>query len=161
MEILSQLESLGEAVNNLTDDDLNSGGCCVYAALVSEKLKSLGYRARGAVVTWRHCNSIAQARNNFVKDASNMREWNDGGVVFSHVITEFYIGKDRYHVDSDQVVKASPKFKYDRVIPGRLKIKEMKALASKSEGWNDRFDRDFIPEIEQLVEAYLTAKVGV
>lgn len=148
--IIKQLQKLGKVANRKVDS-INSGGCCVFASLVIERLSEFGIPARGIVVTFGYTkHSIAVARR-CINDIGDIEEWSKNGISFNHIAVEFFIDKQRYHFDSDGVCEAAPRFRGDRIHAGRMKLKELKTLAANPKGWNPTFDRHDIPMLRDLV----------
>lgn len=156
----AKLQALGAAVNELTDDDVNYGGCCVYAALVGRELEKLGIPARGVVCSYGPGN-VDEARNN-VKSVEDTRAWNRAGIYFNHVGLEAKIGGRYYLIDTDRMNPAGEK-RLGRgrnpICEGRLSVDELEKLAGIGhdnetefkDGWNSRFDRDYIPAMREVV----------
>lgn len=151
--LIDKLDTIGCVVNN-DIRNINCGGCCVFASIIVEKLTSLGIRSRGIVVDYSgNKNSLAFARNFVVNDAGNLDEWNQAGINFNHVAVEFVVDGTRYHYDTNGVTLAHRTFRCDTIHAGRLKLKELKALASAKHGWNPSFNRDNIPLIKEIVDS--------
>jgi hypothetical protein len=149
-EVKSFLTNLGKKINS-DFPCLNMGGCCVYAALIAEKLKENGVNANGVVVAcFDSPFSVAVARKG-VNDIGSLREWNDNGVAFNHVVLEFTVEGKRFRYDSAGVVEAKNGFRGDPIYSGRLKLKELQALAT-SDGWSTRFDRKDIPKLKKIID---------
>lgn len=144
------LRKAGARANEISEDTLNYGGCCVYAALVGEHLQKLGITV-GAMVRGRnpHLN-LADVRQN-VRDVGDTSEWNNNGVYFRHVGLEYVISGRAYHCDSDYVTSADSHPSLCDVHAGRLTVDEAKKLASTENGWNWMFDRELIPAITAAV----------
>lgn len=139
--------------------DVNYGGCCVVAAAVAEKLQYVvPTRVRVASFLGAGDRNVSTAANN-VGDIGNGWEWHQNGIFFSHVIVEFdHLGRT-YHMDSTGVKQAKnvdPSFGYE-LYDGHLPIHAAKALADEPSNWNNRFDRDHIPFIKNIVREHMQA----
>lgn len=151
-ELKSQLMSLSEQINDLTDGTTNWGGCCVVAAVVGKRLQEKGVEVRGVVATWQGDTLIGKQ----VEDRGKPRAWARVGIYFNHIGLQIKAGNRWYYYDSEGI---KPRKRGNNtlpagdwpVIPGNLTIDEVAALASNADGWNEAFPRDKIPAIEELV----------
>jgi len=148
--LFARLKQLGEDAQRLTGYTLNSGGCCVYAALVGEELEKLGITVEGKVTT-RSDLSLDEAKN----ESTWPNNYN-----FYHVYLYFTVDGTRYVYDSDnlhevQEGNGAPDPWQDEPAEGSLSIAEMQALASKASLWNSWFPRRKIPALRKLVHEEL------
>lgn len=148
--INATLRKLGDRVNDLTEGNLNYGGCAVYAALVGAALQRIGLTVGGVVRGWSDGTNVADARHNVAK-VGEARQWNRNGIHFNHVGLEYVIGPKAYHYDSDYLTPAQSHPNLQRAYPGRLTVDELEALASNAPNWNHIFNRKLIPQIEAAV----------
>ncbi len=154
MDLVKTLNRLGKDVMQKYPL-INYGGCCVYASMVSIELRKKGIAARGIVSSYyaETCDTTIDEARKKVRE-NNVFEWNSNGINFFHVGLEFdYKGKTR-HYDSTGVCVAKKKLDKMPIYAGRLTHAELKALASKQDGWNSRFDRKNIPALRKLVRSY-------
>lgn len=143
-------------------NDLNSGGCAVFAYEVAKKLKEQGIDAVGVVAMssfsldddWPNVSDV----RNRLYDVSDAEEWYDNGVIFSHVGVEFELDGMKYHYDSSGVQPVQPWLNRQdwKVLDGRLEIDDLKALADVPSNWNTWFNRNQIPKMQQLVKYTLS-----
>lgn len=153
MSIIRKLNKLGRAVSERYPY-INNGGCCVYAALVAEALIYHKINCSGIVASWDAGDiSIDEVRANVRKNA--LDEWEYNGVLFSHVGLEFEHNGRIRHYDTSGAKFAKKNFDGMKVYKGRLRIDELKKLASKRQGWNESFNRRHIPAIREMVKEYL------
>jgi len=154
MDLVRTLNQLGKDVKQKYPY-INNGGFCVYAAIVSTELRKKGIDARGIVASWMAEDSsttIDEARKH-VK-GNTVSAWNRNNIYFYHVGLEFeYKGKTR-HYDTKGVKMAKAKFDEMDIYKGRLTHAELKALASRQDGWNSQFNRKDIPAIRKLVRSH-------
>jgi hypothetical protein len=152
-----QLDSLGREVNRRFNK-INNGGCCVYAALVAACLAKRGIVATGIVAGPQEKDrptNIDEVRK--ALPVTNRKDlWNDGGVIFSHVGLELAGKNGVWHYDSNGMQKAGPTLDCMPIYEGRLRLNEMQELADEIAGWNDMFDRKFIPAIAATVKHYVS-----
>lgn len=149
----ASLRQLGVDACRLTDDRLNLGGCCVFAFLVANKLAEKGIKARGVVFNRHSDIPLYHARP---KNSNSVWAWNDNGVAFEHVALEFRLGRDKRMIfDSNGFhypeVGIPP---YGKPLKGYLSVKELEGLAEDT-NWNCMFDRNQIPDLQELVETSL------
>lgn len=155
MDITEKLNHLGEVVYSRWPY-INHGGCCVYAALVAEELVKHNIDSVGIVAAYDAAGtakSIDTIRSNIRKNTVD--EWQSNGVSFNHVGLEFKIKGRKKHYDTRGVVKAALRFDSMPIYKGRLKLDDMKKLASRRAGWNSSFNRRNIPALRQLIKEHL------
>lgn len=160
MSLIDKLDKLGwEAGNKI--DSLNSGGCCVFASLVANRLSAAGIPVRGIVAMRRHRYDVEpeevdidEARKN-VSNVAYDEEWEDNNVHFSHVGLEFELEGKLYHYDSHGVKEAGRTLDNMPIVRGRLYPEELEALASVPTNWNYWFNRNQIPKLGKLVDKHL------
>lgn len=155
------MASIMDKLNNLaaqlrTIDCVNFGGCCVVAAYAAIALQRLGLDPRIRVGdNYRdNYNAITEIRNNNQSPVT-IHDWHDNGVYFGHVIVEFDYG-NTYHFDAGGVTPArdvDPTFNYD-LYTGSLTVDEAKVLADAMDCWNRMFDRNDIPRLRSLIDAF-------
>lgn len=160
------LKDLGKEVN-CSITNVNYGGCCVYASIVSEQLVRKGYGV-GGVCSWYGYSEmdIDSARNNILRDqdcrrffAQNQyihKLWEDQGVNFGHVATAVFLQNGRRILhDSVETVLAKTtqvEFRKKPIAKGFLYPNEMKALADDSSEWNPDFNRKQIPAMKRIIK---------
>ena len=149
------LQLLAEKINKEIKN-VNNGGCCVFASLVSERLKD-HYDVKINVYGNDSYKSIDEVRPAIKKNT--LSEWNNKGIYFAHVVTEFKFKNGvKKEFDSTGIYKpnGSIAYCYDRT-KGNLTLKETKALASKRAGWNNAFDRTQIPTMRKIINTFFDA----
>lgn len=153
--IVEKLRKMGDEIQTAIPW-INHGGCCVYAAAVCNALSELGYTAWGVVLD---CDS--EGDMNQIKQKHNPlspRDWNDHGVKFMHVVTQFEENDGTIWThDSTKTVSDERAFEsmWSEVRPGYLTIPDLVELASHNKGWNSMFDRGKIPLLLRLVTKHL------
>lgn len=168
--LLKMLNDLGKDVE-LNINNLNRGGCAVFAAHVGYHLK---YRAGINNVRLRVGHSWAgddyiipavdEVRTN-VHPNANAADWSAAGLNFGHVILEFTTGKVKKttrHYDSDGVTGCSNvtnNFGFS-LHPGSMTVEEGLQIASEQEGWNRQFNRDQIPQLISIIDKHFAAYVN-
>lgn len=161
MSIIKKLNALAESVTDEVED-LNYGGCGVFAAMVAKFLNDKGIPA-----TCFACyspgrgdpgNSITEARK-LVEDVGDCSEWEDNGVSFYHVGVEFKHRGRMYFFDSHGVVAPADEFHGIPVQEGRLTLDEMEAMAERPHNWNRWFNRQQIPHLQSLVKEHLNERI--
>lgn len=136
-------------------DNINRGGCCVFAALLGRKLIKLGIPAWGVALSrnkkWE--TSVAEARRE-VQERYNVYDWNYNGVSFDHVGVRFKLEGKYYQADSMGVQRVSPTLRDWQVLAGRFTIDEFEAFAKSNRGfWNEEFHRKTgIPAIKRAIK---------
>jgi len=159
MNLVRRLNALGKEIN-ARYENINCGGCAVYAALVAEELVKLGVNVRGITASYRMRADldIDKVRPKITK--GNPREWSDNGVFFGHVGLEFEHNGKLRHYDSNGVKAKGTRLMELPIYNGRLTPKELKTIAGTDEGWNTTFNRRHIPTIRRMVKEHM-AKVDM
>jgi hypothetical protein len=162
--LTAQLRALGDAVNRTTRDNINYGGCGVYAAAVARRLIELGVQAEVVVPTpWnpeRGPKSVNDARNNLSNAEPGKDDWEGVGLRFSHCAVRFKHNGRWYMHDSESTKPGRSTFGGEdgdsyEALPDGLTPDEMQRCADEDDAWNDSFDRDLIPEVLDLVQQKL------
>ena len=156
---MNLIERLSTECNFISD--IHKGGCCVFAALVSEQLVMRGMRHAIKVAGACYSKPMPKYMKNDKKHGikNSRRNFNEdpwrpddafADVHFMHVFIS--IGKiwfDNNEARSDRVV---PTFSQNTfVYNGALTLEETMALAAEN-SWNPTFDRDYIPELRQKIQ---------
>lgn len=133
-------------------DQINSGGCAVFATLAypfiskyfdNIKVRTIHYHGRSS-------DDIDQTRINILENDKSVyckQNWWDLSI--NHVMLEFEADGELYLLDSEGVQKriGFEKRSGHTVCKGSFTYKEIEALSSKGSGWNTCFDRDQISNI--------------
>ena len=146
------LSSLGEEVDFLFDN-VNYGGCCVYASIVGKHLKKLGMQVRGKVVGGRFDHQVLDVdriRRRINIQTPKMIDWSSEGLCFNHVaVSVFYEDKWLIHDTTNTEVEGSD-FGGRILHKGSLTTHDLTCLAMET-GWNPDFDRAQIPDMTQFI----------
>lgn len=157
MDIIEALNVLGKRINRWYPN-INSGGCCVYAAMVAEELHKRGVDV--CIIVAAECSDDDEGHNadlNYLErniKSNSKADWNNNGVFFNHVGIEFRIGDDIYHYDSNGVHPEDVMLDCWRLYEGRISIETAKSLAEEAEGWNTTFNRKSIPSLRLHVSNF-------
>lgn len=141
-EVMSQIYSL------------NKGGCCVYAALIAQRIRKYFpfVRVYLRVIDDMRKATIYGARQN-VK-ANTLECWNSNGLEFGHVMLQIRYKDVNLLCDSEcmeNYKSALESLPYWIVMhSGSITIKEALEL-SKDNHWNHEFDRRQIPELKRII----------
>lgn len=133
---------------------INSGGCCVFASLLGDVIRKIydDVPVRFAVYSFDTANKdINKIRFN-VNDNS-VREWEQCGLDFYHVLMEFKYKNRWYLCDAlDGIDTYAPKSYRNsgKRYKGSLTLTEVKELAADTR-WNPAFDRRLIPQLEDTI----------
>ena len=153
MNLLESLTALGNKINRYYPE-INSGGCCIYAAIVGEELLARNIKTRIVIAHW--CRT--KVNIDYVRKSSNpstMEDWTDNDIHFNHVGVEFKYRRTWYSHDTDITVKSREgRLGGFFLYPGRLTVDEAKTLASSEHGWNSTFDRNNIPRIRNHIHKF-------
>ena len=149
MDLIKGLNRLGVAANR-NFPYLNCGGCAVFAYLVGQELHNRGVEVYGIVAAYgAGKRAIGDIRKRVtVKD---MADWQNNGLMFNHVGLAFKHNKKWYHYDSNGVHLKHRELLGMTLYRGRMKLEEVGRVAMDPEGWNDCFDRDGIPRLQQSI----------
>lgn len=153
-------------------EDLNCGGCGVFAAEVAQYLQRMGYATRIACSTgcWGFGGQNIDAMRERIMRTNNGRctasDWHNNEVSMSHLAVEYdYTTKRgrtvrRFYESAQGDRPASKTMTTDgwnefRVCEGRFTVAEMRDLADYVPAWNPRFERSQIPKLRKLVRKHL------
>lgn len=160
----SKLETFLFEIQNAVADihNMNAGGCAVFAGLVSRRLNKIGFKAKvrvgDVIYDSKEKNRLKDAKK---KGARRMGDFGKHGICFWHLIVEITDGKQKYHFDSESLIKAKKNlalFPQAQVYNGALNSAETLILA-RSKGWNWMFNRKQIPTlIKRLNEVFARAE---
>lgn len=166
-DLFQRLADLGGRANQLCNNRLNHGGCCVYATLIAEQLEKMGLATELVVCNmpdgiWTSpmpTKTITETRlflNSAGLCVGDSMNWQQHGqVYFNHVLVRFLHEGELYLLDSNEVTFDATQFRGMTVLPGGLTIIEGLALSHNRFNWSSRFDRKYIPSLAQLVNGEL------
>lgn len=163
--LLHKLRALGRAAEDATNGSINYGGCGVYAAAVAKRLEALGLEVECVTPVGRYggAPNISDARANLLDmgvspESATAEDWWEAGVCGYHVGVRFMYNGRWYTHDTSRTLRGRDMcggaMKFNCTEDG-LTPDEAHAMASDERGWNSRFDREFIPDVRELVEEYL------
>jgi len=152
-------KSVFKALRKIQNDvshihDMNLGGCGVFAYIVGEELKKIGWEVE--IVTPSYGGIPSKVRRH-VKNNSP-EEWSNNGLSRNHLAVRFKTPKGVvYTYDSDRLDKGGSKFgwfEYDCEYPfgEGLTVEETKEMCKTGKGWNRTFNRKQIPEIRSTIK---------
>lgn len=143
-------------------ENINCGGCGIFAYLVAEKLQNLGLDVE--IVTPVDSWSVAANRvRHRIKNPVDAHEWSDNGLSRAHLAVRFKTKTGNiYTYDSETLYKGGSLFgkrlyRTNRRFGTGLTIKETKAMCKRVEGWNREFNRTEVPEIRRKINQFLGA----
>lgn len=151
-----RLDDLGRRVNFLFPY-INSGGCCVFAAIVTAELQRLGIPARGIVASYNPENHIDKVRPKI--NSNSLDEWRENGINFTHVGVEYEIDGTIKHYDSNGVREEGKRLMSWYIYKGRLLLEELKELSRTGRGWNNQFKRKDVPALKRVIKEELRSLV--
>lgn len=156
MQLIPLLNRLSRTTKSLFPR-INSGGCCVFAALVGEELRKKGINVHVVVGAWNHnevAKPIEEVRQN-IPDAwvADHRLWRAEEIYFVHLGLEIETRRGRVLYDANGVQANRGELDGCGLYNGRMKLDDAKALADNPHAWNDTFDRSDIPRLKFLVES--------
>lgn len=153
-----------KVLNELADDlsycfsYINEGGCGAMAAMVGKHLERMGVVCD--VATPDYSLPAGKIRNT-VSDRGDVADWDDNGLSRSHLAIRFRVGPKVLLWDSDNGVKdVLPRWAMTANTMGfGLTISECDWISNNNvEGyWNDTFDRDQLPDMQDMVDNALSA----
>lgn len=160
-DLPGELKKLGQRVNRHYPT-VNSGGCGVYASLVSQQLRQLGLRPRVLVAGYEEIWFLNDIRT-VMKDQKNptLDALNNRGIYVGHLFIQFnWQGKTWIH-DTDHTIDnfKGPRLKQWVFYKGHLTVGEVTSMAASTTGWNESFDRDQIPFLESRVDRFFKGKI--
>ena len=154
-DLIGHLDAIGKETT-MHIDSINSGGCCVFAALVAKHLSKYVPVQIRVASSWSESLVALGVVRKKVPDPYNIHHWTDNGVGFSHVFIEFRHKGKSYIYDSNGVQEKTepcdPTFGYP-TFPGSLTLAEATKFAmNKNSGWNKMFNRRQIKKLEKIVD---------
>lgn len=164
--VFSRLQKLMDKASTI--NNLNYGGCCVFASLAADLLQHIP-SVRNVCLRVAHW-SAADSSNTAIEDARKqiievgeplyqpLSWYLYGDITFGHVIVEFEYRGHRWHFDSEHLVESSGEMECEFSSPlygGKLKIEDGLELGIASDDWNTCFDRDNIPVVKQMINTCL------
>lgn len=157
MSIIQALRQLG-ADTGATVDNLNYGGCGVYARHVTRALQALGINARGRIVSYSH-RDLDQVRAMY--GMVGREAWRGSGFHISHVVVEFEHDGKTWRHDSTLTAEADILDKWDGdggrgpLLPGVLTLAELEDMTNDRTDWNPSFWWGDCFRIAALVDSFL------
>lgn len=142
-------------------NNVNRGGCGVYAVELAKRMKKLGFTDMKLRVyglpepnNRRPVNVTSVEREVFADNPpDNMYEWNDNGVYFCHVRMEW--GSRVWDVEGDEAAKTDKIWNEDYPrYPGSISLKAMNRLAAEKTCWNPTFNRTQIPLMRRIMDKH-------
>lgn len=144
-----QILKMCQVINNQIED-INNGGCGVFAYLMGTALNKFeNCEARVRVVNYwdkpeTEINSLVP------KDKSDPKNWHENGVHFNHIILEVKLNNKVFLIDSEGLYEDS-----DRIIKGSIPVHFIKRVVSGPKGWNVWFNRNHIPHMAKLIRKFV------
>lgn len=171
--ILRLIKDVNNQIANV--QRLNSGGCGVYAALMTTQFKKYGIDAAGRVLTPSHRRylkepNIIDTTRDLTKTCSTRvtrsRVW-ASNVGLYHVIGAIKIDNSSNEILFDSTLISSRRkvnfpFWGDElpIFNGHLSTEELAELAAVREIWNPVFNRRQIPKIRKIIDSCFVKHLG-
>lgn len=136
--------------------DMNYGGCGVFAYIVGEELKKIGWEVDIVTPSYGRGGIPSKIRR-YVKNNSP-DEWSRNGLSRAHLAVRFKTPKGVvYTYDSDCLNRGGSKFGWfewlcEYPFGEGLTVEETKEMCKTGEGWNQTFNRKQIPEIRSTIK---------
>ena len=164
-KLVEALEKLGAEVSENVEQ-LNCGGCGVYAWLVAKALTKLGLKTEVVATNMGWFKKPDEIDLNALRaqlaegnmSLKTKRHWEMLGAEFAHVGVRLKVGKKYYVADANAVNPGKTRLASYKVYKGAYTLEEAEAFAKEARGWNSWFDRKQIPTIRKLVNKYLSPK---
>lgn len=160
MDGINKLRILSARINRI-DPKVNSGGCCIVAAVVAKQLcRFIPVKIRVINHAGRGNKSIIKAR--YKVGYNEVSEWNENGIYFGHVLLEFKVNGVTHYWDTETFAPAiHSKYTRWKLHPGALTVKEAWELGNDTDGWNDSFNRDNIQTIRNAVYHFFKYSINM
>lgn len=159
IKTLAQLKSVVEAMQYAVAgvEDLNSGGCGVFAAIACNRLRKLGLDPVVRVGDGgADPDALIEALDSGAKDLCDL---NNNGIYFDHLIVEVKWRGRYYHFDSETFGLADDEkcgvYDTTPLLDGYLTPEFVMKVARDTYGWNHWFDRSKIPAMIKNIRYYL------
>lgn len=158
-----KLEQTAAALTAVVDH-INVGGCCVVATIVGNIIESQVNDAKVLVLSTRN-TTVESAGVNLECDYEgnySVDELQANGLWVTHMLLEFELDGITTYFDTDLGVFEHYNAVYDQYgwdcdVVGEVSLQEATSWAAEPEAWNDAFDRDTIPMLEDVATALLAA----
>lgn len=161
MKIQSFLKKLRDFGKDVEDniENLNWGGCGVYAYLFAQRLKELGIETAcfTSISSYRNepkTNVEEVSKKLKTKNYITMKDWYEHDVEFNHVGVVFWYNGETYLHDTEKTVKYNRNFKDFILFEGFLDIDDVKNIAIQPDNWNTDFDREQIPLLKEMIQQF-------
>ena len=148
--MLDNINSIVQKLDN-TIDNINCGGCCVFAESLFPYMTELGLTPKIKLLDhcWNDNRGLSEIRQN-VDDNLSYSDWCRNGVAFAHIVIEFKYYDELYIVDSTGVVLACDfDAKNCTIRDGAFSYEEARSFSEESNGWNPWFSRSDIKKIKK------------
>lgn len=158
MSIISKLKKFGRGVTK-DHPNLNFGGCGVYAYILGEHLKKMGFEVK-CFATQEELLFDSLTYKKFIlsnRQGMSIWDWENYGVDFNHIGLAVKVEKYWYLHDANitkRFYKTTKEFDGEYLLPEFFEVDVIKKIASKPYGWNPQFNRNEIPLIKKKVKEF-------
>lgn len=161
---------INSIAQNLTDinhviPNLNRGGCGVFAHALGSELEKNGFDVKiislGFSRPFFNPNDIVENLKRTNKEVSPYT-LHQNGMGLCHLLVEVNDGDERIYLDSNGInvpVEEDDVIEFqDRCffIDGRMSVEDCGIIANIESGWNNAFDRTFVPKVYDFVKKKLS-----
>jgi len=149
------LSTLNTVLSSIEEnfDYVNYGGCACVAAMIAEQVRTVYpvMRITSCGSDLYHHPNLDEIRS-LVSNPLDKYLWLDNGLRFDHVWVEICVDDQWYALDSTGVKPVGEMYDdWERPAAGSFTLEEIESLAYQP-GWNDTFNRDQLPAIEQVIQ---------
>jgi hypothetical protein len=147
-KVLEKMQHVNTVIPNL-----NCGGCGVFAHALAAELEFKGLKPKIAVISNRDVPKLSDDFAEKVLKEKNVltaRELNASGADIAHMMV--YLEEEGLYIDSEGVytsLRESGWSGYRHQF--NMSVEHTCTIVESPDGWNSRFDRNFIPKIYQIV----------
>jgi hypothetical protein len=160
--LLARLTELGELVQR-EFLHVNHGGCCVYAALVADKLQSLKPQTHPGIKIFGDNNGgVAEdfCIEGWLKNypRASLKDWVASGLEVHHAVLQVSFGGRLWYADCDGVTQNLCSFRrgypiYKGTLPVKVAL-EFALRGDTAHFWNEAFNRCQIPRMRHIIDDF-------
>lgn len=159
MITIDELNDLAAIVSK-SIKNINWGGCCCFASVVGARLRE-HFPVEIVVYSDRVDEDVTIDSARLGVKYNVPAEWHSNGIWFGHVVVEYI---DEFGIirlmDSDGVCNSDDVISGGTTrVNGYLTILEATELAAVSSGWNNHFDRNQLPQMQQIINDFFDQRL--
>ena len=145
--MIKELCTIMQALNKEVDN-INYGGCCVFAESIYPYLVNLGLEPQIKIVEFGGSEIDLTIVRKELNGSIILSEWHSKRVEFNHIAIQFIYKGNTYIIDSTGVKKVADYQYSTQFLYGFITHIEARNFSKDRSGWNTRFNRTDIKRIK-------------